>query len=251
MQIIYDAHNWLRRRFETGASMRLVIADVWATPGIVVFDGPYAKKRRKAVFPDYKKRRNVAADTMYQQIDQFEKLVKHLPVVSMRIPGWEADDVIATCIKNELKMFPDATFYVESTDVDFLQLPNTKINRGKFDAIKIPPDEMRLYKTLVGDTSDNIPGIKGFGKGAWATLTKADKLAFEEYFKNSDICSLPLEAPAYKKIAGWFYDNQVLMKTFWDIVGFYDVPMDEIMAHTTIGVENPDAIEEELRKFHL
>lgn len=246
-QVIYDAHNWLRRRFETGASMRLVIADVWATPGIVVFDGYKAKQRRKALYPDYKKHRNVAPDTMYKQIDQFEKLVKFLPVISMRVPYWEADDVIATLIKND----NGGEFYVESTDVDFLQLPNTTINRGKFAAIKIKPEEMRLYKTVVGDPSDHITGIKGFGKKGWDALTDENKnilLAFCMGF------SVNLEKAGLSKSSmNWLQDpeNVKLVHTFWNIVGFYDVPMEEITKNMTVGTEQPDMIEQELRNFHL
>jgi len=88
-------------------------------------------------------------------------MCQFLPIACIRVKGWEADDVIATLVRSE----PNEQFIIESTDVDFMQLPNVRIAREK--PAPVEPQYMRLYKTLVGDPSDNIGGLKGFGKGAW------------------------------------------------------------------------------------
>lgn len=239
---IYDCHNWLRRKFETGASQRLVYAIATSAPGIMVFDGYGAKKRRKDLYPDYKKHRNVASDEFFKQLEIFEKLCAFIPSPKIRVPGWEADDVIATLIRRS----PDDRYFIETTDVDFLQLPNTSIDRIK--PAPCPTKWLRLYKTLVGDSSDNVKGLKGFGEKGWAALTDDQRQALQDFITGdiSPLTDLPVISEKFNR---GFLENIEQLRVYWKIVGLMDVPWDEIIKHTTVGRDDPDGVEAALKSM--
>lgn len=242
MEKIYDGHNWLRRRLERGSTMRLCLAELRGQPGTIVFDGFGAKKVRKALYPEYKARRNTPDPGFFKQLEYFESLCRFAPVAKIRVPGWEADDVIATLIRRE----PNADFHVETTDVDFLQLPRTVISHEK--VVTIPQKWIRLYKTLVGDPSDNIKGVKGFGKKGWDSLTDEQRTILQDYI-TGDIhieTDFPMISPKFN--AAFLNDIQQL-RVYWKIVGLFDVPWDEIIKHTTFGTDDFEGMDAELNKY--
>ena len=151
---------------------------------IVVWDGGRSPFRT-TVFPEYKAHRDVddpviveQKKVLFQQIVCIKEILDLLPVTQIEIPETEADDVIANMALAEQE---DVT--IVSNDRDFIQLvggnvsiyfPTDKIHLtpdNYFDALEhlkkdyigLSPRQVLQVKMLVGDKSDNIPGIPGIG----------------------------------------------------------------------------------------
>ncbi|MNW28090.1 DNA polymerase I, thermostable [compost metagenome] len=143
-------------------------------------------KQRMTLFPEYKANRKKEDRTeeekaIYAQfIDQMEQLHKVLPVFgirSVKVKGWEGDDLIYVA-----SQLTDDVCVIVSTDKDMLQLVSDKvlvwspfkeklITPSNFQAETGLPQESYLhYRTLVGDSSDNINGVKGIGEKTGTTL---------------------------------------------------------------------------------
>ena len=154
---------------------------------IICFDGKGGSKRRKKIYPDYKANRAVStkfnryqefaskADESESMKKQFGRLIEYLnclPVTMLAVDNIEADDSIAY-IANEVFTEDKHKVQIVSTDRDFLQLVNNRISVWSPIKKKMyTPELMReefginasnylLYRTFLGDKSDNIPGVKG------------------------------------------------------------------------------------------
>ncbi|HXH01853.1 MAG TPA: DNA polymerase I [Candidatus Competibacteraceae bacterium] len=138
----------------------------------VVFDAP-GKTFRDELFEQYKAHRPPMPDALRAQIEPLLALVKALGLPLLRIPGVEADDVIGTLARRaEAQGLP---VLIASGDKDMAQLVNEHIHL--YDGMKdvrydpagveakfgVPPALIIDYLALMGDTSDNIPGIDGVG----------------------------------------------------------------------------------------
>ena len=138
----------------------------------VVFDAP-GRTFRDDLFDQYKAHRTPMPDDLRAQVQPLYDVVGAMGVPLLRVPGVEADDVIGTLAKQGA----DAGFKVliSTGDKDMAQLvgpnvellntmSNTRLDRigvkAKFDVF---PEQIVDYLALVGDTSDNIPGITSVG----------------------------------------------------------------------------------------
>jgi DNA polymerase I len=138
----------------------------------VVFDAP-GRTFRDDLFDRYKAHRAPMPDDMRAQVQPLYDTVAAMGVPLLRVPGVEADDVIGTLAKQAA----DAGFKVliSTGDKDMAQLvgpnvellntmSNTRLDRvgvkAKFDVF---PEQIVDYLALVGDTSDNIPGVTSVG----------------------------------------------------------------------------------------
>jgi DNA polymerase-1 len=138
----------------------------------VVFDAP-GRTFRDDLFDQYKAHREPMPDSLTAQVQPLYDVVAAMGVPLLRVPGVEADDVIGTLARQAA----DAGFKVliSTGDKDMAQLvgpnvelintmSNTRLDRigvkAKFDVF---PEQIIDYLALVGDTSDNIPGITGVG----------------------------------------------------------------------------------------
>jgi len=156
---------------------------------VIVFDGKGGSRRRKDLFPNYKANRaNKTAFNRYQEFAsledeqdsmkrQFGKLIQYLnclPITTISIDNVEADDIMAY-IANEIYTKDDNRATIVSTDRDFLQLVNNRISvwspiKKKLytpslmqEEFGFSPKNYLLYRSFIGDKSDNIPGLKGVG----------------------------------------------------------------------------------------
>ena len=143
---------------------------------VVTFDPPPPTFRHK-LYPNYKGNRPPAPEGLLEECDQVREYLESLKVVFCTVEGYEADDVLGTLSKKAL-MQGFHTVIVTS-DLDLLQLvtPNTEVevfsqywDTRFFDvsATKkrfggIAPEKIPDYKALVGDKSDNLPGVPGIG----------------------------------------------------------------------------------------
>lgn len=242
-EIIFDCNNWLRRRCERGSSLKTCFAEVAAHPGaVLVFDGDGALKRRRAIYPEYKAGRPMMGSDMAANFELFEKLTQFLPVIAVRVPGWEADDVIATLARQT-----NVTVQIMSTDADFLQLPNAVLPERQTQ-FPCEGSWVHLYKAVVGDKSDNIPGIKGFGQKAWDNLSNVDRARLEQLLDGQGML-MPEGMSA--ACLNWLNDNLELVRIFYKITALYDVPLDDIVKYATVGVLNIPAADAIFKEYFL
>jgi hypothetical protein len=247
---IFDMNNYARRIIETditGFPVKTIFNTVQGQPEIpiVVWDGKGANYRRRNKFPGYKAKRTKPTDDVFASFDMLKELLKLSKAVNVECAGWEGDDVIATLVGQ----MPGRTIHVHTTDVDLMQLPGITIDRDKSP---VPVKYIRLYKTLVGDTSDNIHGIKGFGAKKWDYVPDAVKDRVIEMIPHEDwVTYLRKEDCLTAANANWLnvVENHALIHTFWDIVGLYTVPDAELDAGTIVGCNAPAAAWQIMKEF--
>ncbi|MBI2711434.1 MAG: DNA polymerase I [Bdellovibrio sp.] len=134
---------------------------------------------RKEVYPEYKANRSAPPDDLVPQFDRIEELIAAFEIHSYRMKGVEADDLIATLAHRWCAEAPHHHVVIVSSDKDLMQLVSDRVEiwdtmSNKFYAppqveekFGVKPEQIRDYLALVGDSSDNIPGVAGIGpKGA-------------------------------------------------------------------------------------
>jgi DNA polymerase-1 len=138
----------------------------------VVFDAP-GKTFRDDIYPDYKANRPPMPDELRAQIEPSLAAIEALGIKVIRVAGVEADDVIGTLASAASAQGLDTV--ISTTDKDMTQLVddhvlvlNTMDDR-RLDAegveakYGVAPSQIIDYLTLIGDSSDNIPGVPGVG----------------------------------------------------------------------------------------
>jgi len=149
------------------------------------FDFP-AKTFRHEKFKEYKIQRPPTPEALKSQIPKIKKILEFLGIPRFEKEGFEADDIVST-IKEKIKNEKGLESLIVSGDQDLLQLVDEKtkvliITRGiknsvLFDRKKVKekfeglePSQILDFKALVGDPSDNLPGISGIGKKTAAKI---------------------------------------------------------------------------------
>jgi len=138
----------------------------------VVFDAP-GKTFRDELYAEYKATRPPMPDELRSQVQPILDAVKAMGLPLLRVKGVEADDVIGTLCKQAAE--DGLSVLVSTGDKDLAQLVNDKVtlintmndSRLDRDAVKakfdVFPEQIIDYLALVGDTSDNIPGVPKVG----------------------------------------------------------------------------------------
>ncbi len=138
----------------------------------VVFDAK-GKTFRNDLYKEYKANRPPMPDDLREQIAPLYELVEALGFPMIIVPGVEADDVIGTYAKQATENKIDTL--ISTGDKDLAQLVNTHVTlintmnnvimdeAGVMDKFDVPPAAIIDYLALMGDTSDNIPGIPKVG----------------------------------------------------------------------------------------
>jgi DNA polymerase-1 len=139
---------------------------------------------RKEIYKDYKANRSETPDELIPQFDRIETLVRCLEMYSYRKSGVEADDLIATLTKKWCAQAKHHRVVIVTSDKDLMQLVNDRVviwdtmNNKVFgpdevvDKFGVRPDQIRDYLGLVGDSSDNIPGVPSVGPKTASDLLK-------------------------------------------------------------------------------
>ena len=148
--------------------------DSEGSPIIVVFDAK-GKTFRNDIYSEYKANRPPMPDELRLQLDPVKSICKAIGFPLVEIEGVEADDVIATIAR----MAKDAKYkcVVSSLDKDLMQLvedPDTTLmntmkheifdEKKVFEKFGVKPNQIRDMLALVGDSSDNIPGVPKVGQ---------------------------------------------------------------------------------------
>ncbi len=143
---------------------------------------------RHQEFKAYKAQRQKQSQEFYDQIPLIKEIVAAFNLPIYEVPGFEADDIIGTVTKIISSEYPELESIIVTGDLDTLQLvdEHTKVytlKHGLVDTITydqkavkerygLEPQQLIDYKSLRGDPSDNIPGVKGIGEKTAAELIK-------------------------------------------------------------------------------
>lgn len=271
--LIFDMNNWLRVKYAEsmgGASLFSLWQELLASSNqkdliFCVFDGINSRKKRKKIYPDYKAKRKPADQSIYDGMKFFKELLKYAPtnVKTIEVPEYEADDVIATVtIKMASK---DDKLDIVSTDRDLTQL-RVSPNIGTLKEPIVEPKWVKTYKMLVGDSSDNIPGVKGFGEAAWDKLSSYTKdfltvLFYLKYGKGEDSLLPKMENYLSELLKEELSEGMVdklltayeegSLKVWYDLISFIPVPVKDIQEHFFAGNGRIDIAQERLGNYSL
>ena len=139
---------------------------------VVVFDAS-GKTFRNDLFPEYKANRPPMPDDLRAQIKPIHDAIEQMGLPLLKVPGVEADDVIGTLSKEGAAAGMQVV--ISTSDKDMAQLvaegitlvntmSNTTLDReGVKEKFGVFPEQIIDYLALVGDTSDNIPGVPKVG----------------------------------------------------------------------------------------
>ena len=170
-------------------SLGAMIRQIDPTQVYVVFDGAGSANNRKNINPLYKSGRDLQRITNWDafddkqdeddsKVDQMVRVIQYLktlPVKTVSIDKVEADDIISY-LCNKVINKPEDKAFIVSSDKDFIQLVNDNVivyrpmekeyytEQTVIDKYKMSPKNFILHKTLLGDNSDKIKGVKGLGE---------------------------------------------------------------------------------------
>ncbi len=159
--------------------MRDMKPDERPTHLAIVFDKS-EKTFRSDLYPEYKAHRPPAPDDLIPQFALIREAVHAFELPCLEQNGFEADDLIATYVR--LACEAGATSTIVSSDKDLMQLVNDRV--VMYDTMKdkkigvpeviekfgVPPDKVIEVQALIGDSSDNVPGVPGIGVKTAAQL---------------------------------------------------------------------------------
>jgi len=150
--------NMLRRLIETYKPTHMA----------VVFDAK-GKTFRNDLYSEYKATRPPMPDDLRAQIEPLHAIIRTMGLPLLSVPGVEADDVIGTLSVQAAAS--DCKVIISTSDKDLAQLVNEKVTlintmsrttldiEGVKEKFGVPPNRIIDYLALMGDTSDNIPGV--------------------------------------------------------------------------------------------
>ena len=159
------------------------------TKVVVIFDGIGGSNARRNLYPEYKANRNSSritnhnifsskdeeSESINNQISRLVQYLQCLPVTVISIDGLEADDIIGYLTNKFQAHNETQKVTIMSADKDFLQLVSDKVHcysptkkkiytpKDVLEEFGVSSSNFLNYKILMGDTSDNIPGITGLG----------------------------------------------------------------------------------------
>ena len=175
---------------------------------VYCFDSPVPSIRSE-FYKEYKANRGAMPEELEEQIPYIQQVTDLLGLPRIQKDRYEADDLIGSFVSWALKNNMEST--IVSSDKDFAQLVEKKVqlydpakekfydSKAVFEKWKVHPFQIVDYLALVGDASDNIPGVRGVGKKG------AEKLLAE--YKNLDHMYKSLKK-IDKKIASKLKDSQ-------------------------------------------
>ena len=163
----------------------MIIRDLKPDSIVTAFDLS-RKTFRQKIYPEYKAQREETPPDLKKQIPMVLDTLKMMNIPVVELENYEADDIIGTLSE---KLKKDNEVYIVSSDKDLLQLVGGNVRAlrpqhgisevnllGDEDvrkSIGVYPSQIPDYLSIVGDSSDNIPGVKGIGeKGASSLLAE-------------------------------------------------------------------------------
>jgi DNA polymerase-1 len=164
-------------------SLQKLMKDFQPTHLVCVFDGPNNKKSRTEIFKDYKAHRTAMPEDLVPQINLARQYCEFAGIPLLQIAEVEADDTIGSIAKWGEKQ--NISTYLCSSDKDLCQLVSDRVfvlntfkenliidRKGVESIYGIRPEQVVDYLAIMGDASDNIPGVAGCGPKTASELLK-------------------------------------------------------------------------------
>jgi len=206
--------------------LQKLIRDMRPNQVVVVWDGPNGSRKRKTMNKGYKAgRKPIRLNRAYHNLTEDEELknkiwqqsriityLNNMPIIQTMIEEVEADDIIAYV--SQMSYYKGWQKIIVSNDKDFMQLCDDEtvlwrptqsemLNKNRIvEQFGIHPTNMAMARAIIGDASDNLPGIKGAG---FATVKKRlDFFAEEKYYNIDEVIeyceNVPSTLSFFKKI---------------------------------------------------
>jgi DNA polymerase-1 len=219
---------------------------------IVVWDGKGGSANRKNIDPNYKAQRATSRithwglyDTKEQetealigQLYRVQDYLECLPIHQIGMEKLEADDIMAYLAKRASKAGKKVT--IVSSDKDFFQLIDKNIEvyapvkkktftyENVIDEIKVLPENYNIVKALLGDNSDNLPGVKGLGiktiLSEWSSFTHDSNASLQDIW---DLCEVKMEEKKPKKIFAKIIHEWDRVMTNYKLMDLHNTALDE------------------------
>ncbi len=241
------------------AMMRRMLKDFPQSTVVVVFDAK-GKTFRDELYGEYKSHRPPMPDDLRQQIEPIHQIIRAMGLPLLIVDGVEADDVIGTLAVQAAAQQQDVV--ISTGDKDMAQLvgehvtlvntmTETNMDRqGVIDKFGVPPELIIDYLALIGDKSDNIPGVPGVGEktalgmlqgiggldAIYADLEKIRELGFR------GAKAMPEKMDEYRDLADLSYQLATI-KT--------DVSLDETIESLVHGEVDNETLLDWFRKLEL
>lgn len=229
---VYDGMAVLRERFNTtgpNSGPRGVFSEMLdedrSNVFIWCFEGKGSLNTRRALFPGYKVRPSSMTDGIMAMIQLTRDVLKHTRAIQVSVPGFEADDVIAHLAQVHGMGGDNMVIHTVDRDLHALATRNVTVTANPLK--ECTPDQVRLYKTLVGDPSDKIPGLKGFGQKAWeACNPRLLQAAMDGLIAGRPVAHQFVQAGMKGPTADRIVEPEVAdqLRIFWQIIGFFPLP---------------------------
>ena len=149
-----------------------ILTDHPSSPVAVIFDAK-GKTFRHEMYKEYKANRPPMPEDLAEQIEPIHKIIELMGIKLITISGVEADDVIGTLADQARKKQIDTVISTGDKDMTQLVCKNVKVvntmtgelldTKGVQKKFGVPPELIIDYLALIGDTSDNVPGVDKVG----------------------------------------------------------------------------------------
>lgn len=227
--LLVDGFNLIRRIFEAnhrdeadisacvescGRSLGRALLTHHPSHAVVVLES-HQKTWRHLLYPAYKGDRKPTPEVLLDNLDAFIEVFQSLGVPSIKVDGYEADDVVSTLAVGVANNGGEAI--ILSTDKGFLSLLNDRIkvyhhfeqrfvtSADVLEKFDLGVDQLLDYWSLCGDPGNNIKGVPGVGKktsvqllqefgGLEEILGKAKEMAIEDFEVEPDVPKSPWES---------------------------------------------------------
>ncbi len=210
---------------------------------VIVWDGPNGSKKRRSMDKNYKSgRKPIRLNRAFHNLTEDEELhnkiwqqtrtieyINEMPIVQIMLPEIEADDVIAHVCN--LQHYSEWQKVIISNDKDFLQLCNdsTVLYRPTADELMnqkrvveqygVHPTNMALARAIVGDSSDNLKGIKG--AGLVSVKKRLSFLASEKDYTIDDVIQFCENADSKIKFFSNIVEGQAIVEHNYKMMQLY------------------------------
>jgi DNA polymerase-1 len=202
---------------------------------VVALD-PVGPTFRHEMYPEYKATRDAAPEDLHAQVPLIEEILALLGVPVVRFDGFEADDVIgslaAICREKSIPC------RLVSADKDLMQLVSDEVQMlrpekgggfrqiGPVEVVEekgVQPDQIVDYLALIGDSSDNIPGVSGIGPKTAAALL-AEWGTLENLYDNLDKAAVGARLKKLRegRENAFFSKDLVTIRTDMDMAAAWD-----------------------------
>ena len=219
---------------------------------VVIWDGKGGSGNRQNIDPNYKAQRATSrithwglydtkeeeTEALVNQLYRTQDYIDCLPIHQLVMDKLEADDIIAYLAKRASKA--DKKITIVSSDKDFLQLIDKNIEvyapvkKKTFtmenikDEIGVLPQNYNIVKALLGDNSDNLPGVKGLGMktilSEWKSFTYDSNASLQDIW---DHCETQMDQDKPKKIFAKIIHSWDRVLTNFELMDLHHTTLDE------------------------